>query len=417
MEDRVPSRSEIGLHAVSFLQADALGVAVPFVSNLLAQHGWRYDTIGVAIAAISLGVTLLQTPAGILADRVGRHDLFLALTAVVVGLCFGLLPVVPLIPAVVIPMMFLSGVGQAFFYPMRSAVAMDLSGHEGLSRMVGTNLSWNHLGNIASALGAMALAHRGGLDWPLFAVGGICLLAALASLLIVPGPHHHSETVLASPVAAAADPLPPPGSLLALIGQRRIVILGLAILLYSFANSPMMTTAALYINRLNGTATQVAALVLVAQVVMVPITYWTGRKCASWGSRWALLPAFLIIPIRGLLYPLTDDPWMVVAIQVLDGLAGGIFAVASIAVVADLTREIGLFNSLNALMGTVLGLGAVLSKVFVGVVLEQFGFAAGFVSMAIIAAVAALLFAQLLWEDKGPSARPRSSEESDRSAA
>jgi MFS family permease len=388
------TRSEVGLHAVSFLQADALGVAVPFVSNLLAQHGWRYDMIGVAVACISLGVTLLQTPAGILADRVGRHNLVLAITALVVGLCFGLMPVVPLVWWVVIPLMFLSGVGQAFFYPQRSAVALDLAGHEGLSRLVGTNLSWNHLGNITSALGAMALAHRGGLDWPLFAVGGVCLLAMAAAMLIEPGPHHrHGETVT-TPVASL-------GSLWRLCHNRRIIILGLAILLYSAANSPMMTTAALYIDHLHGTATQVAALVLVAQIVMVPITYWTGWTCVRWGARWSLLPAFLIIPVRGLLYPLTGDPWVVVAIQVLDGLAGGIFAVASVALVADLTREMGLFNSMNALMGTSLSLGGVLSKVFVGVLIQHFGFTSGFIGMSVIAAIAALLFLLLLRDDAG----------------
>jgi predicted MFS family arabinose efflux permease len=276
-------------------------------------------------------------------------------------------------------------------------VTLDLAGHAGLSRMVGTNLSWNHLGNIASALGAMALAHRGGLDWPLFAVGGVCLLAMGAALLIHPDAHHHSQVVPA-PALPQARSQP---TLWQMCRVRRIVILGTAILLYSAANSPMMTTAALYIDHLKGTATQVAALVLVAQVVMVPVTYWTGWMCVRWGARWALLPAFLIIPVRGLLYPLTGDPWMVVAIQVLDGLAGGIFAVASVALVADLTREMGLFNSMNALMATALSLGGMLSKVLVGGLIEYLGFAAGFVGMAVIAAAAALLFLLVLRDDPG----------------
>lgn len=392
LSERRRKRSEIALHVTSFLQADALGVAVPFVSNLLAQHHWRYDMIGVAIACISLGVTALQTPAGILADRVGRHNLLLAASALVVGLSFGVLPIVPLTTWIVIPLMLLSGIGQAFFYPLRSAVALDLAGHEGLSRMVGTNLSWNHIGNIASALGAMALAHRGGLDWPLFAVGGICLLAMVSAMFIATGPHHHHDAVAVIDTA-------PQGvrALWRLCRSWQVYLVGVAILLYSAANSPMMTMAALYIQHLQGSPTQVAALVLVAQVVMVPVTFWTGRACQRWGGRWALLVAFLILPVRGLLYPLTDNTWLVVAIQVLDGLAGGIFAVASIAVVAELSRDLGLFNSLNGLMATAISLGAVISKVLVGVVVQQLGFAAGFVSMAILAGVAALLFGYLIW--------------------
>lgn len=382
----MPSRSEIGLHAVSFLQADALGVAVPFVGNLLAEHGWRYDQIGVAIACISLGVTVLQTPAGILADRVGHRHLLLAATALVVGLAFGLLPLVPLTMGIVLPMMLLSGAGQAFFYPLKNAVALDLAGHTGLSRIVGTNLSWNHLGNIASALGAMALAHRGGLDWPLYAVGAICLFAMAAALLIRPGPAPRRS----------GPSRPETAALWRLCRHPRVQLVGLAIFLYSCANSPMMTTAALYIQHLQGTATQVAALVLVAQVVMVPVTFWTGRTCSAWGPRRTLLVAFGILPIRGGLYLLTADPRWVVAIQILDGLAGGIFAVASIALVAELTRELGLFNSLNGLLGTVLSLGSVVSPVAVGILVQRWGFPVGFAGMALVAAVAALLFALAL---------------------
>ncbi|MBC7541453.1 MAG: hypothetical protein H7338_01845 [Candidatus Sericytochromatia bacterium] len=64
------------------------------------------------MAAISLGVTVIQTPAGILADRYGRHNVVLAVTALIVGLSFGLLPIVPLTAWIVIPMMLRSGIGQ-----------------------------------------------------------------------------------------------------------------------------------------------------------------------------------------------------------------------------------------------------------------------------------------------------------------
>jgi hypothetical protein len=49
--------------------------------------------------------------------------------------------------------------------------------------------------------------------------------------------------------------------------------------------------------------------------------------------------AFLTLPIRGFLFTLTDSPYGVVAIQLLDGVAAGIFGVISIIIAADLCLE------------------------------------------------------------------------------
>jgi hypothetical protein len=48
--------------------------------------------------------------------------------------------------------------------------------------------------------------------------------------------------------------------------------------------------------------------------------------------------AFVTLPIRGFLFTLTDSPFGVVAIQLLDSVAAGIFGVISIIIAADLMR-------------------------------------------------------------------------------
>jgi hypothetical protein len=56
------------------------------------------------------------------------------------------------------------------------------------------------------------------------------------------------------------------------------------------------------------------------------------------GRKKIFLVAFLTLPIRGFLFTLTDSPYGVVAIQLLDGVAAGIFGVISIIIAADLMR-------------------------------------------------------------------------------
>ena len=67
---RGPSRrSRLGLNAANFFLAEMLGVAIPFLSTYLRQGGWTYEAIGIATALSGSAVFLMQTPAGLIVDR------------------------------------------------------------------------------------------------------------------------------------------------------------------------------------------------------------------------------------------------------------------------------------------------------------------------------------------------------------
>jgi hypothetical protein len=59
------------------------------------------------------------------------------------------------------------------------------------------------------------------------------------------------------------------------------------------------------------------------------------------GQKPVLLVAFGVLPVRALLYTLTQRAGALVAIQMLDGLAAAIFGIASVLVIADLTKRSG----------------------------------------------------------------------------
>jgi MFS family permease len=156
----------------------------------------------------------------------------------------------------------------------------------------------------------------------------------------------------------------------------------------------------LYVARLGGTNTQVACVVLAAQAVMVPVAWLAGRLSERWGRKPVFTFGFVVLPLRIALYSLTDSPWMLVALQTLDGIGAGIYGVVIVAICADLTRGTGRFNALQGLIATALSAGGVLGPVLAGFMVQYLGFAAAFYLFAAVAAVAALVFMLFMPETK-----------------
>jgi MFS family permease len=62
-----------------------------------------------------------------------------------------------------------------------------------------------------------------------------------------------------------------------------------------------------YIKKLKGTDVQVAAVVLVAQAVMIPVALAAGSLCDRWGRKWVYGIGLVALPIRIFLYSLTNN--------------------------------------------------------------------------------------------------------------
>jgi MFS family permease len=105
------------------------------------------------------------------------------------------------------------------------------------------------------------------------------------------------------------------------------------------------------------------------------------------------LAGFAVLPIRGLLYTLTDSPAWLISNQILDGIGAGIFGVAALLVMADLTRGTGRFNFAQGIVATAIGLGAAASNFLTGLIVDRAGYNSGFVFLSSIAVVALALFA------------------------
>lgn len=135
-----------------------------------------------------------------------------------------------------------------------------------------------------------------------------------------------------------------------------------------------------------------SACVVTTQLVITALASWAGRKAGVWGRKPLLLIAFGVLPVRAVLYTLTGNTVALVAIQILDGVAAGLFGVVSVLVIADLTRGSGRFNLTLGAIATAVGVGASLSQVIAGSIVHSFGFDAGFLFLAAAAVSFAILF-------------------------
>jgi MFS family permease len=391
----ISAPSLIGLNAINFFQAEMVGVIMPILGVLLKEHGWRFDSIGIATAAGGLGTLLMQTPAGIVSDRISSRRFLFSAAAVVTGFCFVIVPLAASHQLLVDSLLFFVGSVQSFFGPLLGALALALVGHECLNRTAGSNQSWNHAGNIVAAVSAMALVRFFGVNSVFYSVGVSSLMAAASVLLIRAG--DLNERVASGLAENRTEEMPWTD----LLKDRLILVVFVAIFLFHLANAPILPLTALYVKQLGGSDSLMTATVLTAQMVMVPMAIFAGRYGDRWGRKPVLAIAFWILPLRILSYLLTSDPKVIVWLQCLDGIGAGIYGVVVISLAADLTRGRGRFNTLAGMFATAVAIGGVVGPLMSGFIVQHMGFKAAFFSFAGLAFAGAAVFTVLVPETKG----------------
>ncbi len=143
---------------------------------------------------------------------------------------------------------------------------------------------------------------------------------------------------------------------------------------------------------------------------MLPIALAVGRYADRIGRKPILLIGFTILPIRALLYTLSDNTGWLIGVQLLDGVGAGIFGAITPLLIADLTRGTGRYNVAQGAVATVQGIGASISGLAVGMIVDRFGYTAAFVESAVAAGVAltALIIAM---PETAPMGRPCGTDE------
>jgi MFS family permease len=178
-------------------------------------------------------------------------------------------------------------------------------------------------------------------------------------------------------------------SVLSLVRQRPLLIFAASILLLQLANAAMLPIMAGVVTTRSAqwAPVLIAACIIVPQAIVALMSPSVGRKAQQWGRRPLLLIGFAALAIRGVLFATVRDPYLLVAVQVFDGITAAVFAVMVPLIVADVAFGSGHFNLAQGIVGTATGIGASLSTVLAGYASDKFGSSVAFMGLAGVAAL------------------------------
>nr|WP_246226480.1 MFS transporter [Pseudomonas atagonensis] len=384
-------RNNLSLDSLNFFLADVRDGLGPYLAiYLLAVHHWEPASIGLVMTIAGVAALVTQTPAGALVDNLRGKRALIAIAALLVTASCVLLPFVTSFSLVALTQA-LSAAAASVFAPAISAITLGITGPRAFTRRTGRNETFNHAGNACAALLAGLFAYLFG-PVAVFYLMAVMALASVVAITFV------SADAIDHDLARGLDPADvshhqKPSGLSVLLTNRPLLLFAICCALFHLANAAMLPLVSQKLAQANlQLATPLtSACIVAAQLVMVPAALLTGAKADLWGRKPLLLAGFLILPLRGVLYTLSDDPYWLVAVQLLDGIGAGLFGALFPVMVKDLTHGTGHFNISLGALTTVFGLGAALSNGLAGWVVQSAGYSAAFLTLAGIAGAAVIL--------------------------
>jgi len=387
---------------LNFLLADVRGGFGPYLGiYLLTVQHWDQAKIGLLMTISGVVGLALQTPMGAFIDatRFKRG----AIVAGVAGLALGASTITfTRAFAAVLPIQLLMEAASAILPPALAAITLGLARRGDLARRLGRNAAYDHAGNIFIAIACATVGWCLSQQAVFFLVP---LCAALSMVAVLSIPASAIDHDRARGLGGGARDHPAPSSLRLLAGCKPLLIFATCAALFHFANAPMLQLVGqkLALASKGQETLLMSACIVAAQVVMLSVAVVAGKKADTWGRKQLLLAGFMVLPVRGVLYTLSDDRFWLLGVQLLDGIGAGLFSVLAPLVLADLMKGTGRFNLSLGALATVQGLGAALSSVVAGFIVVKAGYSFAFLLLAVVATGALLLFFFCMPETKNLS--------------
>ena len=379
----------------------------PYLSiYLLLTYHWDQASIGFVMGIGGIAAIVAQTPVGAAVDRTTAKRALIVAGAITVTAGTLAMPLFPNFFGISL-LQALTGVAGSVFAPALAAITLGLVGARHFSRRIGRNESFNHAGNAAAGAITGGLAYYFGpvvVFWVLAAMAAFSVVATLR----IPGDAIDHEMARGMD-HAPGQTHPQPSGFAVLLRDRRLLIFAAAMVSFHLANAAMLPLVGQVLalqNRDAGTALM-ALCIVAAQVVMVPTAYLAGAKADSWGRKPIFLVAFAFLTTRGFLYTLSDNPYWLVGVQVLDGVGAGIFGALFPLTVQDLTHGTGRFNVSLGAATAAWGVGAALSNIIAGWIVVAAGYDAAFISLGVLAGAGLALYWAAMPETGPNAATPR----------
>lgn len=222
----------------------------------------------------------------------------------------------------------LAGAAGSVFAPAVAAISLGIVGHRAFARRMGRNETFNHAGNAFAAAAAGGAAYLWG-PIVVFYLMAFMAVASVVSVLCIPGnsiDHNAARGLSEEPGAERAEDVVPSGFQV-LLTCRPLLIFAACATLFHFANAAMLPLVAQKLALANAAqATMLTSICIVAaQIVMVPVAMFVGSTADSIGRKPLFLAGFVILAARGVLYTVSDNPYWLVGVQLMDGIGAGLF--------------------------------------------------------------------------------------------
>jgi MFS family permease len=368
----------ISLDAVNFLLADVRGALGPYLNVfLVTQQGWSQSSVGLVTTIGGLIGLAAQTPVGAAIDATRAKRGLVAAALAILACGAVIICAAPSFWPVLAANAAMAVVGDVFG-PAIAALTLGLFAWEQLAARMGRNAAYDHAGNVAIALLAGAVGWLFGqravfLLVPLFAALTISAVMSIPASAI-----DHRRARGANPQGAAEGG----ASWWSVLECQPLVVYAACTMLFHFANAPLLPLVGQKLALANSkfATAMMSSCIVAAQLVMLPIALFAGSRAERWGRKPILLVGFGILPLRAVLYTVSNNSAWLTVVQLLDGVGAGIFGVLTPLVIADLMRGTGRYNLALSAVATAHGLGASLSGLVAGLIVDHFGYGVAFLA-------------------------------------
>jgi predicted MFS family arabinose efflux permease len=381
-----PSRQSLrGLDWFIFFLADVQTGFGPFIAVYLTTEKWTQAQIGLVLSIGGVIGLIGQMPGGAIVDAARSERLVAGLAIAAIG-CSALGYAAWPIFLVVLSAATLHAAASCVLGPAIAAISLGLVGPQRIGERLGRNARFASMGNgvAAAVMGTCGyfLSSRS-----VFLVTFALAIPTLLALFRIREGEIDAARAHGAVLREASDV--GSTSVLRLLRQRTLLIFAGGILLLQLANAAMLPLMAGVVTTRSSqwAPVLIAGCIIVPQAIVALMSPTVGATAQAWGRRPLLLIGFGALVIRGLLFATVSDPYVLVAVQVFDGVTASVFAVMVPLIVADVAFGSGHFNLAQGVVGTATGIGASLSTVLAGYVSDRFGSNVAFVGLAGVAAI------------------------------
>ena len=381
-------RNRLGLYGAYLFGMSGIGFTLPFLPLYLSEKGLSDRQIGM-LSTVAALTALAQFPIGLWADRwQWRKPLLLGALALV-AISTVLLPAAhsAVWLGVLVVLFAENGVCRAVVDSLSGAEAASLAAADQVGAALGALRFFRPLGVVAVALVGGFWAEPYGIASILVWLAAVQCLAVAAAMLIHDKKRRRAERgdALAQPVGPGETP-----------PVRRDFDRGLwafivAMVLFHFCNAPAGVYLGLFLKRnLDAPDRFLSYAFVVSMIAWTLIARPAGRLADRVGRRPLLIVGWIVMSVRLVLIALADEAWQVIAIQVLDGVASGLFSILAGAWLTDRLADPRRVSEAQAIVGTSLVFGSALGPLAAAYVVDLLGYRGLFGALAVVGGISTL---------------------------